>query len=80
MVFKSEKVVVTQPKSGDFKAFTAICPHQGCTVDTVSNGKIICPCHRSNFSATDGSVISGPATTGLTTVKVTVDGGSIKMG
>ena len=31
-VFKSEKIVVTQPKKGDFHAFTAVCTHMGCTV------------------------------------------------
>ena len=34
-VFKDEKVVVTQPEPGDFKAFTAVCTHQGCLVDSV---------------------------------------------
>src|SRR5688572_23233833 len=30
-VLTEEKVVVTQPTKGEFKAFTAICTHQGCT-------------------------------------------------
>ena len=34
-VFKEQKVVVTQPEAGDFKAFTAVCTHQGCLVDSV---------------------------------------------
>jgi Rieske Fe-S protein len=34
-VFRDEKVVVTQPEPGDFKAFTAVCTHQGCLVDSV---------------------------------------------
>jgi Rieske Fe-S protein len=34
-VFKEQKVVVTQPEAGDFKAFTAICTHQGCVVQSV---------------------------------------------
>src|SRR4051794_14697051 len=39
-VFDRLKVVVTQPTAGDFKAFTAICTHQGCTVQDVANGVI----------------------------------------
>ena len=38
-----------------FKAFTAICTHQGCPVGAVDGGKIVCPCHGSTFSIKDGS-------------------------
>ena len=44
-VFDALKVVVTQPTAGDYKAFSAVCTHQGCTVNGVSNGVITCPCH-----------------------------------
>ena len=44
-VFDAAKVVVTQPKAGEFKAFSAICTHKGCTVAGVANGTITCPCH-----------------------------------
>ena len=35
-VFGDQKVVVTQPEAGEFKAFSAICTHQGCTVGDVT--------------------------------------------
>ena len=35
-VFGDEEIVVTQPEAGDFKAFSAICTHQGCTVIDVT--------------------------------------------
>ncbi len=72
-----DKVVVTQPDEGTFKAFSAICPHQGCTVDTVADDVIACPCHSSMFSAIDGSHISGPATRGLTVLDATVEGSNV---
>ncbi|WP_326648466.1 MULTISPECIES: Rieske (2Fe-2S) protein [unclassified Streptomyces] len=72
-------VVVTQPKPGEFKAFSSKCTHQGCAVKDVSNGVIHCPCHGSQFDASDGSVKTGPATTALPTASITVDGGSIKL-
>ena len=77
MVFTDPAVVVTQPAEGDIKAFTAICPHQGCAVSEVVDNEIICPCHGSKFSASDGSVLQGPAQTSLDSVGVAVDGGSV---
>ncbi|MFJ9903501.1 Rieske (2Fe-2S) protein [Streptomyces sp. NPDC101152] len=79
-IFKDKSVVVTQPASGTFKAFSTKCPHQGCAVSSISNGVIVCPCHGSEFSVTDGSVKKGPATTGLTAQNVTVSGDSITLG
>jgi Rieske Fe-S protein len=71
-------VVVTQPTAGEFKAFSSKCTHQGCAVRDVKDGVIICPCHDSRFSATDGSVQKGPATEPLAAAGITVDGDRIK--
>jgi nitrite reductase/ring-hydroxylating ferredoxin subunit len=78
-VFKDLKIVVTQPKSGEFKAFSAVCPHQGCTVGSVANGAIICPCHGSKFNIADGAVTDGPADKPLPEQQIKVDGGQITL-
>jgi len=78
-VFADQKVVVTQPTAGDFKAFSAVCTHQGCVVANVSNGTINCPCHGSQFSIEDGSVESGPAPSPLPEVKIVVQKGEIRL-
>ena len=38
VIFKDQKVVVTQPAEGEFKGFSAICTHQGCPVGSVETG------------------------------------------
>jgi Rieske Fe-S protein len=78
-VFDGKNVVVTQPVSGEFVAFSAVCTHQGCSVATVLDGTINCPCHGSKFSIKDGSVAGGPAPQPLSKVQITVDGTSIKL-
>ena len=76
-VFAATKVVVTQPKAGEFKAFSAICKHQGCTVATVANGTINCPCHGSKYDMATGAVTAGPAPAPLDSKTVKVSGDSI---
>jgi Rieske Fe-S protein len=76
-IFTSEKVVVTQPTKGDFKAFSAVCTHQGCVVAEIVGEDIDCKCHGSQFSIKDGSVVNGPATKPLPALKATVSGQDI---
>ena len=76
-IFTDAKVVVTQPTAGIFKAFSAVCTHQGCIVGTVDSGKINCPCHMSQFNIADGSVARGPATTPLPAKQVTASGDTL---
>lgn len=84
VVIARRQVVITQPTPGDFKAFTAICTHQGCTVNEVSD-TINCPCHHSKFSIEDGSNVVGPggrpagSLGPLAPIKVRVDGDQISL-
>ena len=79
-IIDGKNIVITQPHSGLFKAFSAICTHEGCIVSSVSNGTINCPCHGSKFSIKDGSVVNGPATTPLGAIAIKVEGTSIFQG
>lgn len=78
-VFSAEKVVVTQPTAGEFKAFSAVCTHMQCLVDQVASGTIDCPCHGSEFSVKNGSVVSGPAPSPLPAQAIRVAGGKITL-
>jgi nitrite reductase/ring-hydroxylating ferredoxin subunit len=84
-ILKDQEVVVTQPTKGDFKAFTAICTHQGCTVTSIEDGDIVCGCHGSRFSIEDGSNTEGPngsaagSVADLQSKKVSVEGDQISV-
>ena len=78
-VYPDQRIVVTQPQAGTFAAFSAVCPHQGCTVDSVQDGTIGCPCHGSKFKIADGSVVQGPANRPLEKKNVKVTGGKLEL-
>lgn len=78
-IFADDKIVVTQPAAGDFKAFSAVCTHQACLVAKVSDGTIDCPCHGSKFNL-DGTVANGPADKPLPAENITVQGDEIVLG
>jgi Rieske Fe-S protein len=77
VILTGPKIVVTQPTAGNFKAFTAVCTHMGCTVGSVANGTITCPCHGSQYSIKDGSVKNGPAPRPLAEIAIKVQGDEI---
>jgi Rieske Fe-S protein len=77
MVFTAEKVVVTQPVKGQFKAFSAVCTHVGCLCNAVASGTINCPCHGSKFSVSTGAVVTGPAAGPLPARTIAVTDGKI---
>jgi Rieske Fe-S protein len=77
VVLASAKIVVSRSQTGAVHAFSAICTHQGCTVGSVQNGQIVCPCHGSRFDAQTGAVITGPASSSLPAVPVSVQNGGV---
>jgi len=78
MILQDKEIVITQPTAGEFKAFSAVCTHQGCIVDAIAGGTINCPCHGSKFKL-DGSVSQGPATEPLSARAVKVSGDQISL-
>jgi Rieske Fe-S protein len=80
IVLASKGVVLTRSSDGTVHGFSAICTHQGCTVSSVANGTIDCPCHGSRFNAQTGAVVNGPATMALPAVAVSVRGAQVFKG
>ncbi|WP_194921285.1 Rieske (2Fe-2S) protein [Catenulispora rubra] len=78
-ILADRQIVLAQPVAGTFKAFTAVCTHQGCTVSSVDKGLIICPCHGSRFHLADGSVDTGPASRPLAEIGIKVADGQITL-
>lgn len=76
VIFPDDRVVVTQPTEGDFKAFTAVCTHTGCIVNEVTD-TINCPCHGSMYDLATGAVVGGPAPAPLDEVSFSVKGAEI---
>jgi ubiquinol-cytochrome c reductase iron-sulfur subunit len=61
---------------GDYVAYSKICTHAGCPVSLYEQetGRILCPCHQSQFDVTDGArPVFGPATRRLPMLPITVD-------
>ncbi|WP_165985837.1 Rieske (2Fe-2S) protein [Streptomyces sp. YIM 98790] len=80
LILEQEKVVITQPEEGTFKAFSAVCTHQGCTVGSVSDGHIICPCHDSMFAVADGvPTPNSPARAPLPEEDISIEGEEIRL-
>ena len=60
-------------KSGVF-AYSAICTHQGCTVDYLKAGKkLVCPCHGASYDPfKSGKPVAGPTNRPLDKISVTI--------
>lgn len=77
VILADQKIVVTQPTAGEFKAFTAVCTHEGNTVTSVEDSTIKCSFHGSSYSAETGEVEGGPAPSALEEIPIKVDGDTV---
>jgi cytochrome b6-f complex iron-sulfur subunit len=64
LLIPEAKTFVFHLGNNDFRAFTSVCTHEGCDVDTFASGRIRCPCHGSQYDIA-GQVVVGPATMAL---------------
>jgi thiosulfate dehydrogenase [quinone] large subunit len=67
--------ILFRTKTGVF-AYSAICTHQGCTVEYSASSKTMkCPCHQAEFDPNKSAkVVNGPAVNPLGKVKVAIKG------
>jgi Rieske Fe-S protein len=74
MVDEMLTILVTQPKAGDYRGFSATCTHSGCIVNGVQDGEIACGCHGARFDPETGAVLAGPARTALGRINIELRG------
>ena len=75
-----KSVVITQPKKGVFKAFSAYCTHEKIKLDGISGTNLICSKHNAYFDTTTGARANrSPARSDLPKYVVTVSGTSVKV-
>ncbi|MEU2724311.1 Rieske (2Fe-2S) protein [Streptomyces smyrnaeus] len=79
-LYAEQKLLVSQPKKGDFKGFSAVCTHQGSTLNEIDGEVAVCPLHGSRFQVDSGKVAEGPATKALPSVPVKVENGKLLAG
>jgi Rieske Fe-S protein len=72
-----DPILLVRRDSGEFRAVSARCTHQGCRVKPAPNF-FVCPCHGSTFDF-DGNVVRGPAQRALPSYPVIVADGVIEI-
>lgn len=74
-----DRFIIAQPNPGEYVAYSAVCPHQQQKITVVDGENVRCTAHGSVFNTASGEVISGPATTGLTTAALEETGDQLNV-
>ena len=74
---QDEQLLLHRPAEDEVLAFSAVCPHQGCTVG-IEADHFECPCHGSRFELS-GQWQSGPAEQSLAQFQAELDGDSVRV-
>ncbi|MCS0637356.1 Rieske (2Fe-2S) protein [Streptomyces sp. LP05-1] len=79
-LYREQRLVVSRPAEGQYRAFSAQCTHAGCVLAKVDGTEGDCACHGSRFDVTTGLVLQGPASVPLPKVPVKVVAGKLVAG
>ncbi|MGW7048122.1 Rieske 2Fe-2S domain-containing protein [Streptomyces avermitilis] len=79
-LYRDANVVVSRAGDGSLKAYSTICTHAGCAINKLAGTTLTCPCHGSEFDATNGEVLQAPATEPLRELSVEARNGKIVAG
>ncbi len=68
VAFYSDFIVVN--RKGELRVLSSHCTHLGCIINKEENGRLVCPCHGSEFDL-KGKAVKGPAYKPLKTFSYT---------
>jgi Rieske Fe-S protein len=71
-----EDVIIFRDQQG-IQVFSSYCTHLGCNISKQKGEKLICPCHGSEYEASTGKVLQGPAQTDLANLSFEIKGDEI---
>ena len=75
--FGSQPGLLIRMPDGEYRAFSAVCTHLGCTVQYRGGDKVIwCACHNGTYDV-EGRNVSGPPPAPLERYAVHVEGGDV---
>lgn len=74
MIDEKLTILVTHPRDGVFRGFSATCTHSGCIVNGVQDDQIACGCHGARFDVESGEPVAGPARRPLGPITIEVRG------
>jgi cytochrome b6-f complex iron-sulfur subunit len=75
--FGSTPGILIRTKEGDYRAFTAVCTHLGCTVQFKASDNLIwCACHNGYYDL-NGRNVAGPPPRPLTEYEVHIEGSDV---
>ena len=72
-----DEVIFTQPKEGEFKAYSQTCPHQQNPITEIDGMTATCPAHHTSYNLQDGSVNEGPGRDPLKEYEVSQEGSKV---
>jgi Rieske Fe-S protein len=72
-------MLVVRQDATTVSAYTATCTHQQCTINGFSGNVFRCPCHGSQFNASTGAVVNGPATQPLRRFTASINNGVVSI-
>ncbi|MCI0391241.1 MAG: Rieske 2Fe-2S domain-containing protein [Acidobacteria bacterium] len=75
--FNTQRLVWIMRKSDEFKVYSAVCPHLGCTV-SARGERFICACHGSSWDVA-GNKLGGPAPRALDLLEHRIEGNLLKV-